>query len=170
MLPFIFWTLGFLPFSGPNEKETEPRPTIFVEERTLVCLIRAIAGGWVDVIDCSSNPNIHAQQICNSDCDLDRRKIVWLYEDGQNESKPNLWRERLAGQGFQVRSLATLRNRHGELECLKNIPGICKLLVEVYPELTWYFQSRRSLVELRLNQNPFEPIERFRPNQNNYAN
>jgi len=170
MFPLILWTFRFLQLSILQEHHTEQRPTIFIEERNLACVVRTLAGGWVDVIDCSSNPHMHAQQICACCADLDLRKIVWLYEDGQDEINPNLWRERLTGQGVQVRSVITIRNRNGDLEYLKNLPNICKLLVESYPDLTWYFHSRRSLVEQRLNKNPFPNAELIRPHPTTYAN
>jgi hypothetical protein len=170
MLPLILWTFSFLPLSILQDHKNEQRPTIFIEDRALAGIVRNLAGGWVDVIDCSSNPRMQAQQICACCADLDLRKIIWLYEDGQDETNPNLWRERLAGQGVQVRSVTTIRNRNGELEYLKSIPNICKLLVESYPDLTWYFHSRRSLVEQHLNAIPFPNAELIRPNHTTYAN
>lgn len=169
MFPLIFWTFRFLLLSILLDHNTDQRPTIFIEVRVLTGSVRTLAGGWVDVIDCSSNPHMYAQQLCACGSDLDRRKMVWLYEDGQDETNPNWWRERLAGQGFQVRSVITIRNRSGELDYLKTIPNICKLLVESYPDLTWYFHSRRSLVEQRSNPNPIRNVELIRPNHT-YAN
>jgi hypothetical protein len=156
MIPLIATTLGFVQYLILLDSESQGRPTLFIEDRALVGVVRTLVGGWLEVVDCSSNPRMHAQQICAQDADSDRRNIVWIYEDGQDEANPNLWRERLAGQGFQVRSVTTIRTRQGKIDCLKTIPHACKQLSELHPELSWFFQSRRHLAEQHLSRHPSE--------------
>jgi hypothetical protein len=170
MLPVFLWALGLLQASFCQTDQDEQRPVILTEDRSLLCLVRILTGGWVDTVDCSVNPHFRAQQLCNQSNNLDPRKIVWLYETSQDESNPNLWRERLAGQGFQVRSINTIRKRNGELDYLKTLPLICKQLSECYPDLSWYFRARQSLVEQGLNSQNGNHRELLAPSRNIYAN
>lgn len=170
MLPALLWFLGLLQASFCQTDQDEQKPVILIEDRSLLCLVRILTGSWVEAVDCSANPQLRAQQLCNQGNNLNPRKIVWLYEASQDESNPSLWRERLAGQGFQVRSINTIRNRNGELDYRKTLPHICRQLSECYPDLSWYFRARQSLVEQELNSQNGNYRELFAPSRNVYAN
>lgn len=153
----VLCALAAAPLTCLSQPEEDPRPVIFVEDPSLLPLTRVLAGGWLVVVDASRAPNVHAQQLCVPSQNNSNLSIVWIFEARNQDSNPNLWRERLKIQGFQVLQIKTVRRLDGKIESQKILRDLCKQLSASFPHLSWYFQSRLALVEQRMDEISFPP-------------